>query len=128
MYAEDINIESFIENIKKQKVFKNLYIEDYNYTLSDYILDDFEFHECFVNINFSNCSFKGAKFTTCNLKCISFQNCDMTNCTISDCSIESLTIKDCNIKGINFGTNYAYGATLLPEDCLLHFSEGNSAQ
>lgn len=127
MLVEDMNINEFIESLKKgSKQFKEVAVEDYNFTLRDSILNDVEFISSFVNFHFKNCSLRGAKFIDCNLKCISFDECDLTGILISECAIESMEIRNCNLNEINFGTNYAYGNTLSGDRCFEIYKYNNA--
>ena len=128
MYVEDIAVDDFIKLFKSgQKLFKNISVEDYTFALENFRLDEVEFQECFININFKNCSFVHAKFIACNLKCVSFDTCNLTGCTISECSIEAMDVRRCTIAGIIFGTNFYYGIDLSSEKCFSHFEALNNA-
>ncbi|EKP12797.1 pentapeptide repeat-containing protein [Leptospira borgpetersenii] len=121
----DISVQKLVQFIKRrERKFTNVSIEDFNFTLRDYDLEDVEFENCFVNFNLENCNLKNARFNFCNLKTISIQNCSMKNCYISSCHIESITITGRGMDQIVFGTNYAYGITLNPDQSALYVKSG----
>ncbi|EMN12201.1 pentapeptide repeat-containing protein [Leptospira borgpetersenii] len=121
----DISVQKLVQFIKRrERKFTNVSIEDFNFTLRDYDLENVEFENCFVNFNLENCNLKNARFNFCNLKTISIQNCSMKNCYISSCHIESITITGRGMDQIVFGTNYAYGITLNPDQSALYVKSG----
>ncbi|EMK11610.1 MULTISPECIES: pentapeptide repeat-containing protein [Leptospira] len=116
----DISVQKLVQFIKRrERKFTNVSIEDFNFTLRDYDLEDVEFENCFVNFNLENCNLKNARFNFCNLKTIS-----MKNCYISSCHIESITITGRGMDQIVFGTNYAYGITLNLDQSALYVKSG----
>ncbi|ALO27876.1 pentapeptide repeat-containing protein [Leptospira borgpetersenii] len=126
----DISVQKLVQFIKRrERKFTNVSIEDFNFTLRDYDLEDVEFENCFVNFNLENCNLKNARFNFCNLKTISIQNCSMKNCSMKNCyifscHIESITITGRGMDQIVFGTNYAYGITLNPDQSALYVKSG----
>lgn len=100
------------EYLLGKRIFDKYDIEDDWHFFNGLVFDDIQFTHCIIEACFSKCSFKNAHFLNCNLKTVSFIDCNLTNSTIDECLIESIDLTNSLLGEIEFGTNYAYGATV----------------
>ena len=93
--------------------FKGLHIVG---SLAGESLEDIEFEECSLLINFKGANLKGAKFTKGNIKNANFIDADLTNAKFESMVIDTANFKDARTEGLYFRHNRYGGSYASQED------------
>ena len=103
------DIQNIVTDYEKgYRYFINLEFEK-GEILSNEILIETTFENCFLSIDFSKTNFSNSKFISCNLKCCDFSNCDLTNTRFENCSLEEAKFKEAIIKNMIIENCFSYG-------------------
>lgn len=91
------DIQNIIEKHKAgHRYFINLDF-DKGEKLTEQVLADTTFNNCYFSVDFSQTDFTNSKFINCNLKCSDFSRCNLTNTVFDNCSLECVGFKNAKI-------------------------------
>jgi len=80
--------------------------------LSEIILDDSDFSNCWFTASFRNSSLKRTKFRNANIKTCDFSGADLTDADFQDAAMEGVTWSGATLLNTKFGEVRLYGELL----------------
>lgn len=90
-------------------------------------LNQIQFVNCILFLDFRNANLRGAKFIQCNLKTADFRGANLDDALIRNCSVESVMFKGASVRNFRFEENYCFGATTSEGDFEAVFKDADEA-